>query len=148
MATRQKQVRTEQKVQGNQGNQGNQKVQVDRGICKFFILGKCTRGEECKWVHTKNQCTSPDCETYTERDNCYKCYKVVRETKKAAYEKRLKEDGKPCSNETCKDYTLRGDYCNNCFEDAKQYVLGPCRNRQCNRRVMGGRGFCGYCDGK
>ena len=120
------------------------KIRTDRGICKFFILEKCTRGEDCRWVHTKNQCTA-GCGTYTERDKCYKCYKKVREEKKAAYEKKLRTNGYPCSNESCKSYTLYGDYCNQCFDEARQYILGPCRNRSCSRKVLGGRGYCDSC---
>jgi hypothetical protein len=127
-------------------NTDRPKVQTDRGLCKFFILDKCSRGEECQWVHTKNQCKVDDCEVYTERDNCYKCHKKVRQAKKAAYEKKLREEGYRCSNQTCSGYTLYGDYCNECFEESSQYILGPCRNRQCSRRVLGGRGYCGYCN--
>lgn len=113
---------------------------TDRGLCKFFILDKCRRGDGCQWVHTKNQCEK--CGTYTERSLCYKCNKKMRQEKKDAYEQRLKRDGVRCSNETCHGYTLSGDYCNSCFDDAKQYILGPCRNKKCNRRVLGGKGFC------
>uniref|UniRef100_A0A6C0EJJ3 C3H1-type domain-containing protein n=1 Tax=viral metagenome TaxID=1070528 RepID=A0A6C0EJJ3_9ZZZZ len=125
--------------------------QTDRNICKFFILGKCRRGDGCQWTHTTNQCQQKDCDVYTTHKLCFKCTKKEREAKKAAYEKKLNEEGYPCVNHydpytkktgSCRGYTLNGDYCNECFEDAKQYILGPCRNRDCSRRVMGARGYC------
>ncbi len=120
------------------------KIQTDRGLCKFYILGKCKR-TDCEWIHTTNQCKTDDCGIYTDKKLCFKCNKKIRTEKKTAYEKNLQANGNPCSNETCKGLTLQGDYCNDCFDDAKQYILGPCRNKQCTNRVKGGRGFCNAC---
>lgn len=132
-----------------------QKVQTDRGICKFFVLNKCRRGDSCQWEHTKNQCDANDCEVYTNHKLCYKCNKKQRVAKKSAYDKRLRDQGYPCSNNWtdrstgekgfCENYTLRGDYCQSCYEEASRYIVGPCRNRDCSNRVMGGRGYCQYC---
>lgn len=132
----------------------NKKIQTDRGICKFFIQDKCSREDECQWTHTKKQCEHEGCEVYTDRKLCFKCNKKQSAVKKADYEKRLKERGRPCVNNwdrikrkkgECDNLTLNGEYCNECFNIASEYLIGPCRNRNCFNRVKGARGYCEFC---
>lgn len=128
-------------------------TKADRGICKYFIFDKCQRGDECKWTHTKNQCNNEQCDTYTTHPLCFSCNKKEKAMKKAEYEKRVREEGRPCKfnydpqkkkKGSCENYTF-GDYCDDCGRIAGEYLITTCRKRGCANRIKGFNGFCDSC---
>lgn len=159
-------------------------IKHDREVCRFFVRGTCRKGEECKWEHTKQQCSNEYCNTYTKYRVCRQCYreslgdcvtgcgkkttrsfcrdcweveKKAREEdrkirqeradarRKAREEKEAHLPEYPCSNETCKNMTRRGDYCNKCHREAMAYVVRHCGNKDCSGRAMHGNRYCYGC---
>jgi len=54
-AQQQQQYAPQQQHQQTQGGAGNSSVPRSSLLCKFFELGRCTKGEECQFAHGRDQ---------------------------------------------------------------------------------------------
>lgn len=129
----------------NERKTNTKKIKTDRNVCQFFVLNRCNRGDDCRWIHTTHQCENKECDVYTTRELCFDCHKAERKRKEEEYQKLLRKEGYPCYNKTCDQYTMRGIYCKDCHIEMSQYIMGRCDMPDCNNKVLGGRGICRWC---